>query len=92
VQKEILWILLIALGVFLGMFAYQKYSVYRTQLAIQEFVETVSVAMQVQSATVQVIIRQQSGSRNLKLNRKEGQNSTEQPRVALTRTKELAAA
>jgi len=52
-QKEIRWILLIALGVFLGMFAYEKYSVYRTQLAIQEFVETVSEAVQAQSATVQ---------------------------------------
>ena len=35
-----MWIVLIAIGVFLGAYAYEKFTEYRLQRALQEMIET----------------------------------------------------
>ncbi|MFC1797006.1 hypothetical protein ACFL1V_07920 [Pseudomonadota bacterium] len=37
--KGIYWIILIAVGVFFGIFAHDRYEAYQTQMALQQFIE-----------------------------------------------------
>ena len=55
--KELKWVLIIAVGVFVGIFAYDRYLTYQAEKALQEFSNSMNSVLQAQTAQTQKILQ-----------------------------------
>jgi len=63
VKKQFTWIVLIALGVFLGIFAYERYAAFRLELEAQELLEAMQAEQQAANLKFEELERQREVGR-----------------------------